>query len=105
MISNKVMYFDKRPEHIEKIFAECAKPEIDLCFYAPSWGRKGNLKDVECLLCHGGKVTREIIDQAPNLKLIQSVGIGFDSYDVEYAREKGIYVCNCRDGSSECVAE
>lgn len=75
MISNKVMYFDKRPEHIEKIFAECAKPEIDLCFYAPSWGRKGDLKDVECLLCHGGKVTREIIDQAPNLKLIQSVGI------------------------------
>ena len=58
MISNKVMYFDKRPEHIEKIFAECAKPEIDLCFYAPSWGRKGDLKDVECLLCHGGKVTR-----------------------------------------------
>ena len=105
MISNKVMYFDKRPEHIEKIFAECAKPEIDLCFYAPSWGRKGDLKDVESLLCHGGKVTREIIDQAPNLKLIQSVGIGFDSYDVEYAREKGIYVCNCRDGSSECVAE
>lgn len=74
MISNKVMYFDKRPEHIEKIFAECAKPEIDLCFYAPSWGRKGDLNVVECLLCHGGKVTREIIDPAPNLNLIQVRG-------------------------------
>lgn len=105
MISKKVMYFDKRPEHIEKIFYECAQPEIELCFYDPSWGIKGDLKDVECLLCHGGKVTKEIIDAAPNLKLIQSVGIGYDSYDIDYAREKGIYVCNCRDGSSECVAE
>ena len=105
MISKKIMYFDKRPEHIEKIFIECAQPEVDLCFYAPSYGKKGDIADVECLLCHGGKVTKEIIDSAPNLKLIQSVGIGFDSYDIDYAREKGIYVCNCRDGSSECVAE
>lgn len=105
MITEKVMYFDKRPANIEKAFADCALPEIELCFYQPQEGKQGELKNVECLLCHGGRVTREIIDQAPNLKLIQSVGIGFDSYDIEYARERGIYVCNCRNGSSDCVAE
>lgn len=105
MIEKKVMYYETRPEHIEKIFSECAKPEIDLCYYEPTTGKKGELKDVECILAHGKPLTRELIDQMPNLKLIQCVGIGYSQHPIDYAKEKGIYVCNCRDGASNSVAE
>lgn len=47
----------------------------------------------------------ELIDAAPNLKLIGRGGVGMDNIDVAYARSKGIKVVNTPAASSLSVAE
>jgi lactate dehydrogenase-like 2-hydroxyacid dehydrogenase len=51
------------------------------------------------------KVGRDIIDAAPNLKMIHSEGVGYEGFDTEAARERGIYVCNCAGVNAGAVAE
>jgi phosphoglycerate dehydrogenase-like enzyme len=45
------------------------------------------------------------IDAAANLKLIQKLGIGVDTIDLEAARRRGIAVCNMPGTNSRAVAE
>lgn len=51
------------------------------------------------------EVNRDIIDALPKLKLIQSEGVGYQGVDVEYAKEKGIAVCNNKGVNDTAVAE
>lgn len=52
-------------------------------------------KEAELLGCAGNPpVTREVIENLPNLKVIQRYGIGVDSVDLDAAREHGILVLN-----------
>jgi len=51
------------------------------------------------------KVTREVIDQANNLKIIARAGSGLDNVDVEYAKSKGIVVVNSPEALATAVAE
>ena len=51
------------------------------------------------------KVTKEIIDKAPNLKFIIRGGVGVDTIDVAYAESKNIEVTNTPEASSLAVAE
>ena len=51
------------------------------------------------------KVSRAAIEGLPHLKMIHSEGVGFNGFDVEAAREAGIYVCNCKGANAGAVAE
>lgn len=51
------------------------------------------------------KIRKDIIDSCPNIKFIGRGGVGVDNIDVEYAREKGIFVFNTPASSSQSVAE
>ena len=51
------------------------------------------------------KVTKEIIDAAPNLKVIARAGVGSDNIDVEYAKGRGIEIVNAPAASTRSVAE
>lgn len=51
------------------------------------------------------KVRKELMDAAPNLKVIARGGVGLDNIDVEYAKSKGIRVINTPAASSRSVAE
>lgn len=51
------------------------------------------------------KVTKEIIDNCPDLEIIGRGGVGMDNIEVAYAREKGRHVINTPAASSESVAE
>lgn len=51
------------------------------------------------------QLPKELIDAAPNLKLIGRGGVGMDNIDVAYARSKGIKVVNTPAASSLSVAE
>lgn len=46
-----------------------------------------------------------VIRQMPNLKIIQSEGVGFNGIDCKAAKEKGVYVCNCKGANAGAVAE
>lgn len=50
-------------------------------------------------------LTARVMDALPNLKVISRVGIGMDSVDLEYAKQKGIVVKNTPDGPTRAVAE
>lgn len=51
------------------------------------------------------KVTRDIIEAAPKLKIIARAGVGVDNVDVSAATEKGIMVVNAPESTSITVAE
>jgi D-3-phosphoglycerate dehydrogenase len=51
------------------------------------------------------KITREIIDKCPGIKLLGRAGVGVDNIDVAHAEKKGIAVVNTPDASSRSVAE
>ena len=51
------------------------------------------------------RVPSEVIDAATDLKIIARGGVGLDSIDVAYAREKGVEVRNTPKASSNSVAE
>ncbi|MCE5257301.1 MAG: hydroxyacid dehydrogenase [Spirochaetaceae bacterium] len=51
------------------------------------------------------KVDKAMIDAAPRLKYIIRGGVGVDTIDVAYAKEKGIAVDNTPEASSLAVAE
>lgn len=99
------LYLDKLNEHMERMLLERCSDEIDIRFLNPTIGKKGELADADILIDTTYKVTKEIIDAAPNVKLIQRTGIGVDMVDVEYAKEKGIPVSVCRGFNSTSVAE
>lgn len=50
-------------------------------------------------------LTARVMDALPNLKVISRVGVGMDSVDLEYAKQKGIIVVNTPDGPTRGVAE
>ena len=50
-------------------------------------------------------VTRAAIEQAPRLRLIQKLGAGVDTIDLEAARARGIPVCNLPGTNANAVAE
>lgn len=51
------------------------------------------------------KIDKTLIDQAPNLKVIANLAVGYDNIDVEYAEAKGIAVCNTPDVLTETTAD
>ena len=63
------------------------------------------LPEMNGVLLTGEKADKEFIDLGANLKVIAVNGVGFDNVDVEYAREKSIYVCNSPKAVQEPTAE
>ena len=65
-----------------------------------------NSNDISVLLVRSAtKVTAEIIDACPTLKLIGRGGVGMDNIDVAYAKSKNLHVINTPNASSLAVAE
>lgn len=50
-------------------------------------------------------LTARVMDALPQLKCISRVGVGMDSVDLDYAKQKGIIVVNTPEGPTRGVAE
>ena len=105
MNQTKVVFLDKMDENTEKLLMNMCPPEVDLRFRDPTIGKKGELKDADCYFVTVYPTTKEVIDAAPNLKLIQRTGVGVDMVDVEHAKSKNIPISICRGLNSVCVAD
>jgi D-3-phosphoglycerate dehydrogenase len=51
------------------------------------------------------KVTAEVLEQAPNLRVIGRAGVGVDNVDLAAATERGVLVMNVPGGNAASVAE
>ncbi len=61
--------------------------------------------DTYALFVRSEKVTPEIIDALPNLKVIIRAGAGYNTIDIQYARSKKIDVMNTPGANANAVAE
>ncbi len=61
--------------------------------------------DTYALFVRSEKVTPEIIDALPELKVIIRAGAGYNTIDTQYARKKGIDVMNTPGANANAVAE
>lgn len=64
------------------------------------------IKDFDALVIRSGtKVTAEVLENAPKLKVIGRAGIGLDNVDIEAASKRGIVVMNTPEGNVITTAE
>lgn len=63
------------------------------------------VKDADAMIVRSDKVTKEVLDAAPKLKIVVRAGAGYDSIDTAYAKEKGVVVENTPGQNSNAVAE
>ncbi|MEM9160047.1 MAG: phosphoglycerate dehydrogenase, partial [Verrucomicrobiota bacterium] len=63
-------------------------------------------KDVSAIIVRSDTtVTREIIENAPNLKAIGRAGVGVDNIDIPAATDHGVIVMNTPGGNTVATAE
>lgn len=70
-----------------------------------SAGLARELADADVLLHVLAPVTAAILDAAPNLRLVQKIGIGVDTIDRVHAAQRGVAVCNMPGTNTVAVAE
>jgi phosphoglycerate dehydrogenase-like enzyme len=63
------------------------------------------MADADILLHVLEPVTAAVIDAARHLRLIQKIGIGVNTIDLDAARHRGIAVCNMPGTNTQAVAE
>jgi len=63
------------------------------------------MRDADILLHVLEPVTAAVIEAAPRLRLIQKIGIGVNTIDLDAARRRDIAVCNMPGTNTQAVAE
>ena len=77
----------------------------NMCLVSPGNTAK-ELHDAEGLFLKlGATADRELIEAAPNLRVIGMLGTGYGRIDIDFARSKDISVFNVADYATDAVAE
>lgn len=64
-----------------------------------------NIGDADAVICNKVPITREVIENCPNLKYIGLFATGYNNIDIGCAAEKNITVCNAGQYSTNAVAQ
>ncbi len=79
------------------------------CSFFEKYEAQDDLKkavaDAEALIIRSDKITEEIMDAAPRLKIVVRAGAGFDNVDLAAATARNIVVMNTPGQNSNAVAE
>lgn len=100
-----VVFVGAHTEPMEQLMVEVCDPSLDLRFTEPIFAKKGEISEAEVLITSGFKVNAALMDTAPNLKMIENAASGFSNIDIEAAKERGIFVCNCPNLNATTTAE
>lgn len=80
--------------------------ECDLCYDKSPEELKALIPAYDGIVIRSKfRITKEVIDSAPNLKCIARAGAGMENIDVAYAEKKGIACVNAPEGNRNGVAE
>lgn len=63
------------------------------------------MKDAEVVIVSNIKLTRNVLEQCPNLRFLNVAFTGLDHIDQDYCREKGILIRNASGYATQAVAE
>jgi glycerate dehydrogenase len=66
---------------------------------------ESHIADAQIVVTNKVKFSREVIEKAKNLQCICVAATGYDLIDVEYAKSRGIVVCNVVDYSTPSVVQ
>jgi D-3-phosphoglycerate dehydrogenase len=104
-MSTVVLYLDKISAPMEDLVTKSFSGIADVRFLNPTHGKKGELDKAHHVLVTNYFVTKDVIDNAPLLKMIQRTGVGYDNVDVKYALQKNIPVSITLGTNASSVAE
>ena len=105
MTKPKVLISDKMDANAARIFTEMGC-DVDVITGETPEQLIARIGDYDGLAIRSStRVTKEILDAAPNLKVIGRAGIGVDNVDIPYASAKGVVVMNTPFGNSITTAE
>lgn len=101
-----LFHYDAGPE-LKKQLGGLKSQGLDIvcCPEGPEQPFMDELKDAEVIWHVLHPLTRDIIEQAPKLKLIQKIGVGTNTIDLIAAKEKGVIVCNMPGTNAQATAE
>lgn len=63
------------------------------------------VKDVDAVILSTEVMNKNVIDHAKKLKMISRYGVGLDTIDITYCKEKNIHVTTTKNANSNAVAE
>jgi len=94
------------PELSAKLAAwECAGLSVAVVSEAADAAFDALLPDATAILHVLKPIAAEVFARAPRLKLVQKVGVGVNTIDLEAARRHGVAVCNMPGTNTAAVAE
>ena len=96
-----IFHFDGSPALAGRV----AQLGVELCPESDAAAFESLLPHMEVLWHVLKPVTAQVIERAPRLRLIQKIGSGVNTIDVEAAKQRGIVVCNLPGTNSRAVAE
>lgn len=99
----KVGYFLRANADVYRVIAEALPDHCRLVTLGAEESPLTLIPTVHFLIA--GRVTRQMIQSAPALRLIQSPGVGYDGIDVEAAEDFGVPVAYTICGNTDEVAE
>ncbi|MNS08132.1 Glyoxylate/hydroxypyruvate reductase B [compost metagenome] len=102
-----------------KVFiARPVPPEVEeyiaqYCTYSKWEGEKPltseqmrqHIADVEGLLTAGGRIDAELLDHAPHLKVVSTMSVGYNNFDLDAMKQRGIKGTNTPDVLNDTVAD
>ncbi len=101
-----LFHYEAGPKLLEKLAALKSRDiDVTCCDQTDETTFETLLKDADVLWHVLRPVTRNHIANAPSLKLIQKIGVGVNTIDLEAAAAQGIPVCNMPGTNSRAVAE
>ncbi len=107
MVKSRIFVTRVIPEKDLKHLAEVFDVEIWQDYAQPPEKILANkIRNVDGLVSMlSDKIDREILDDAPRLKIIAQLAVGFDNIDIDEATKRGIYVTNTPDVLTETTAD
>ncbi|WP_315403500.1 NAD(P)-dependent oxidoreductase [Hoylesella saccharolytica] len=105
LIATEKPFADNALKAIKAEIEQAGHQPVVLEKYTEQQSLLNAVKDVEALIVRSDKITVEVLDAAPKLKIIVRAGAGYDSIDTVYAKQKGVVVENTPGQNANAVAE
>jgi len=105
LVATEKPFHPRGVENIKEIFSFANYELVLLEKYSDKSELLEKVKDIDGLIIRSDKITREVIEAAPNLKIVVRGGAGYDNVDLEAATENNVVVMNTPGQNSNAVAE